>query len=779
MSPATQRSPFRLLPLLFIAACGGGSDDGGGDSTPAPASPSGSWNFFREGTSCEGDEFVASSLTIDDLGGGAFEVRLGDAPEEFVFTAQRSGDQLDVSGTAIAGDTTLEIVDAQWLLAGDANSLTGTMTTLRTVGSQPACEFVDAVEGFRQDATEASVVRGGWDWSAITVDSTGGCNEVGSLEVLTVFVLPKRQDQFVVDLTTGDGGRLQFDASLDGDTLILTGEDDLPSGSARLLPGSNLAFDAEGGFGQGTLFVESTESGGSCSFDLDISATRSRAGRDFIPFISDAEGTANLMGVDPEAPDAPFDFEARMTELGSEGSLDVDQIDAQIEVVESPLLDLESGLITGHVRSSMYFVGRSDTEDSLLHQDIAVRLDAFGNPIDLPSTTIPFSSAPVRITNIAVLTDFDPNEEVLLVTTRDPLSLEEEGFDFVVARDRFGFVRSTRIPGIGDRVVGPILDQDGRVDEVLVLGQSGILYRQNFNGTSTTVDTNVSQAKVSPDGFAVFVKDDELRILERNQAASTLLASGNGGDWTLGEFEGRTLYAARMTGSLLTLRRYDRSNPNATVVIGTVDVFTGAAAQGNVFLATQVRATEDHVLVRIESPGTTTSWFSIEEESGATFRVQSGLFGTSSVDTDRTAGNWHFSDQSNSLTVAIDASGNAATGFADGGSILGSVDADQYPRSGARRTESLVLSSESGALRVLDDAGAPFGGLPAATTRFSSPGPGRRLTVGVHPSGFLVADRTSSSAAIAEGRMNYLGREEGASPILVLDIPGELALPVR
>ncbi len=764
------RRPVRSLLLVahlgLLAACsaGGGAE---GLATPPSTSvdPAGDWNFFRDGLACSGAEFDAFPMAISLVSGNAFRVEIGAAGEVFEFEGTLAGDQLQVSGADTVGATTLEIQNAVWAFSSDQNSIQGVMNLLRTENGV-GCQVDDIISAFRQDATVTSVARGEWDFIATTTAADGPCNEVGRVEILPVTFHPKRDNEFVFEVTTENGSRLQFEATFDGTTLSLGGSDSDASGElASVLPGSAVSIDPAGGFGAGTLRVGL---GAACSFDFDVDAVRRSLGHAYMPYLEDMQGAQTLVGVDPTDPGVRVDLVASIGDAdyaASPNTLTLSSFTARAARRE---YDAASRAVLGALLDTLYF---RDGDDVLL-VDLTARENALGQRV-VPSPKVVFEGNGAPVFDLVAKTD--------LAGTMTVLSFVSGSARMLVEVDRAGNARSTQTAANG-LVFGLTFDDDGRYAAAVVRSSNGDLFTQTVEGGSQLVRSEVSDIAVGVDGSFYLTRPGRVEVLEAGSGDVNFVRNVFGSTHRLGRPRGTTLCFTEEDGSSL---RMFRTSPggNASSVASTGDVPVSGGSPSDPLLVAE------RVITRHRAANGEVRLVSAPLSGGVFETLLSGAaadeFSTNSS-VSVLAGRAFFNtvDGADFIVAALAPTGASPveeTLF--GHRTIATLFEDSFALADGPAAQALIVVDANGAdrnrLLSVDLATNPMGLLGSASLVFEPAIPGSSTRLELTGRQGLIADMSGSTPADPVAQIHFVDLGGSLPATVITSDPGSVSLPIN
>ncbi|MFT5733276.1 MAG: hypothetical protein ACJAZN_003779 [Planctomycetota bacterium] len=729
---------------------------------PTLATLGGSWNLFQDGTTCTGEEFSVLPMEIEDVASGEFLLRIGEAPSAFEFSGVQVEDSLVVSGVSTVDGVTLSIDSAEWLIAPNESKLAGALTATRTENGVD-CAFAGDVEAFLTDATQTSLVRGDWEWTLTTLTTTGSCATQGEVRVLPATIWPKRQNQFIVELTLEDSQRVQFDGALTGARLDIGGTETLTNGDEfHIFSDSSLTI-APGGVGAaGTIHAEIVGSG-ICEYTASVVGVRPALGEPLVPFIRDVEGVQALMGIAPDDPAAPVTL---LESLGSEAlGVGATQLAVQriAEVVERSVLDALTSTTVSTVRDGLVYTAGGD----IFWVDLAQRFDADGERVmGAPILVFEGNGAPIR--ELDVFVDLARTTTVIVGDrTSDQVMIELHAIEEVTA--------SVLVTGATD-FLGMIMDAMGSYRGMATLGNvAGDLRRLSVDQSSELYATGVLAAALSPRGALYFVEPEELYALDAGVSVPILLESTAGGSYSLGGFDGERIFVGRDDPMSAAILGREPLAP-ATLLGQTSSVGAGGAAFSNLVsvgdrvIFTMIGGSGTRRLMALPKAGGTFELLISAPESANYSPAIAQVLGDRAYFTALPISTFS--------VFGLDPTGAVSPEELFDHRLGQPVLEDQYSLLAGRATAGLTLLSESGDVRLLQRGDPTNAALSAADLVYGVVTPGATVTVVTSGARLLVADESTTQPGDQSAELYWVDTSATVGPVLVSGEAGELNLPI-
>ncbi|WP_145194260.1 hypothetical protein [Planctomycetes bacterium Poly30] len=762
-APHLSRSLSPVLVLCALASCNdGGGKAGGVIPVVQTVELGGAWNFFQEGLDCDGSSFRALPMEIEDVASGEFVVRIGEPGSAFEFAGLQMDSSLVFGGSSTVGGVTLEIPSATWAIAANLNKLSGPLEAVRTEGGVD-CAFTGAVEAFKADATQTSLVRGDWRWTLETDTVNGSCTAVGETQILGATLWPKRQNQFLVELALEDGDQLQFEGSLSGARLDVFGSDTLASGDeVHMVAGSFLTIAPGGVQGAGEFDIEILGSG-PCEYTAIVTAERPSIGEPMIPFLRDVEGAQALMGIPPESPEAPVTL---VDSLGSEvlgagaTNLSVQRI---AEIVERRVLDGMTGETVTTARDGLVYTAGGD----IFWVDLAQRFDANGERAVLPPVRV-FAGNGTSIRELSVYVDLAQTTTVIVgERASDSVMIELQAIEEASASV---LVSSTT------EVLGMLMDATGSYHGMATLGGvADELRRLSVDQSSGTLALGVESVAISPKGALYFTRPGELLALDAGAAAPALLDSAAGGLYALGRFDGERMFIGRddINGATL-LSREPGSAP--VVLAQTNSVGAGGAAfsdlvpVGDRVIFTMIGGSGTRRLIGVPKAGGTFELLVAAPDAANFSPALAQVLGDQAYFTALPISTFS--------VFGLDPTGVTAPEELFDHRLGSPLVEDTYALAAGRSATALTLLAESGDVRLLRRGDPSNGTLATADLIYGVSTPGAVVTVKPAGDRLLVADESATQGGDQSAELYWVDPSGAAAPVLVSGAAGEYNLPV-
>lgn len=754
-----------LLPVLLLGACGGGGS-GSGNAPGSISAPLGTWNFFREGVSCEGDEFSALPMRVMNGAGDTYLVEIGDPGEAFAFTGVLVGGLFEVSGSDTVDGTTIEITSATWGVGAGGNMLQGGMSVVRTEGGVP-CQVDDFVTAYREDGTSASVVAGPWEWLAEVVSQSGSCNQVGSTEFLPVVLHPRRAGQFTLEITTENGESLQFDAAFDGSELTASGSDIDSSGQlATIGTGSRIAIDPAGGTGAGTLVVQLD---GGCAFTFDVEAIRPSVGRALLPYIEDVEGTRTIVGVDPADPMSPVVIVPTVADPEYGFATSPFEIDTFTHRAARRAYDADSRQVLGESTELLFY----RDGNRILQVDLAVRVDALGQTVPPTPRTI-HTGASSSIYDLFGLDDLSGSTTIL--------TFSQDGTRMLLEVDRAGGVRSAPVATQGF-VVGLTYDDQGNYDRCVVYdaGSDELMLQSVESGTELVGD-GVDSFTMGVDGSVYFTRPNRVDVRNGRTGEVRQVYSAFGNTYRLGYAQGDDLVFTLETdsGSFRMLRT--TPDGNAAQMAGTGDIAPSGSS------TTRPVVVGSRALVQVVNAAGQDALFAAPMSGGVFTTLLSGPAAVEFVPgvNSHVLGERAYFDTINGANFDLAALDPLASPPVQetlaGHRYEAMIQSRAYTLAEGTVPEAMIVRQSSGPLRntlkLIDLATNPMGLLSSAEVLFAPATDGRPTHLALTGRHGIVSDLSPGTSTDPASELYLVDLEGAASPLSLSTAPATVSIPI-
>ena len=766
-SPSRIRSSavLTLVASVALVACNSddnGSNGGGGGGVVIPASLGGAWNFFLDGTDCDGDVFSASSLEITETSEGQYLLQIGALPEVFEFPAERVNNTLTAGGTSSVGGVTLTLESAVWTIAGNGHKLSGAIETTRTEAGI-SCPFTGEMEAFQADATQTSLARGDWEWAARTSAVSGSCTTVGSVQAFDVTLWPKRQNQFVLDLGLPTGEHVQFDASVSGARMDFFGSETLANGDEMSFVAPSFVTIAAGGAAASGEMNVSISGSDPCDYSGTLTGARPAVGEPLLPFVRDIEGTQALMAVRPEDPSESI---VLVDSLGSEAlvaGVTAADVARFAEIVERPVQSAQAGGIITAVRDAMVYTAGGD----IYWVDLAQRFDVDGGRIVLPPVKV-FSGNGSSITDLAVYVDRAQTTTVIVGDRTSDRFMIELG---IVAQ-----ASASALLGSSTEVIGMLMNASGEYRGMATLVATGSeLRRLSVEQSSDLIATGVTEAAVSPGGALYYARTGQLAVIDAGETVPTILETLTGASYTFGRFEGERLFAGRddTAGAAILSRA-----PGAALV--ELAQTASVAAGGAVF--SDLVPVEDRVVFTMRG-GSGTRRFMAVPKAGGMFQLLVAAPDAEAYDLDTAQVMNRFVYFGNTSSSAPTVFGLRPFGaipedLADH-ELRAPFLSDVFAPSNSREPNAITFVGPTGSLLALPRTSPTNGALTTAEVVFTSTAQDGELVLAPMGNQMLFAERDASQTVDQQAPLYWVDLSSIGTVVQVSGEPGEFNLPIR